>query len=62
MQGASKSYGPFAAAISFGLIVAMIGTLFVVPLSYTTLVHLQTWAGRTFATRRTRFPRGAATD
>ncbi len=40
MQGESKSYGPFAAAISFGLIVAMIGTLFVVPLSYTALARL----------------------
>lgn len=41
MQGSSKSYGPFAAAISFGLIIAMIGTLFVVPLSYLSLIHWQ---------------------
>jgi len=41
MQGASKSYGPFAAAISFGLIVAMIGTLFAVPLAYFALANLQ---------------------
>ena len=36
--GASKSYGPFAAAIAFGLLIAMFGTLFMVPLSYTALV------------------------
>ena len=36
--GASKSYGPFAASIAFGLLVAMFGTLFMVPLSYTALV------------------------
>jgi multidrug efflux pump subunit AcrB len=49
MQGESKSYGPFAAAISFGLIVAMIGTLFVVPLSYAALARL---AERTGGLRR----------
>ena len=32
LAGASKSYGPFAASITFGLIVAMVGTLFAVPL------------------------------
>jgi HAE1 family hydrophobic/amphiphilic exporter-1 len=36
LQGSSKSYGPFAAAIAFGLLFAMIGTLFVIPLSYAT--------------------------
>jgi HAE1 family hydrophobic/amphiphilic exporter-1 len=34
LQGSSKSYGPFAASIAFGLLFAMIGTLFVIPLSY----------------------------
>jgi HAE1 family hydrophobic/amphiphilic exporter-1 len=37
LQGGSKSYGPFAASIVFGLIVAMVGTLFIVPLTYTSL-------------------------
>ena len=41
MQGASKTYGPFAASIAFGLFVAMVGTLFVVPLAYTSLVMWQ---------------------
>ena len=30
LQGSSKSYGPFAASIAFGLLFAMIGTLFVI--------------------------------
>jgi multidrug efflux pump subunit AcrB len=34
LQGSSKSYGPFASAIAFGLLFAMIGTLFVIPLAY----------------------------
>jgi len=38
LQGASKTYGPFAAAIAFGLMIAMVGTLFAVPLSYTSLI------------------------
>ena len=37
--GESKTYGPFAAAISFGLIFAMAGTLFAVPLAYTGLIE-----------------------
>jgi len=36
LQGSSKSYGPFASSIAFGLLFAMIGTLFVIPLSYAT--------------------------
>ena len=40
LQGSSKSYGPFAASIAFGLLFAMIGTLFVVPLSYVSLDSL----------------------
>ena len=38
LQGASKTYGPFSAAIAFGLMIAMVGTLFAVPLSYTSLI------------------------
>jgi HAE1 family hydrophobic/amphiphilic exporter-1 len=41
LAGVSKSYGPFAAALTFGLMIAMFGTLFVVPLSYTSLIVLQ---------------------
>jgi len=40
LQGSSKSYGPFAASIAFGLLFAMFGTLFVVPLSYAGLASL----------------------
>ena len=40
LVGSSKSYGPFAASIAFGLLFAMFGTLFVVPLSYSTLSSL----------------------
>jgi HAE1 family hydrophobic/amphiphilic exporter-1 len=46
LAGGSKSYGPFAAAITFGLIVAMLGTLFIVPLSYTSLITWQERLGR----------------
>jgi HAE1 family hydrophobic/amphiphilic exporter-1 len=41
LAGVSKNYGPFAAAITFGLMVAMVGTLFIVPLAYTSLIVLQ---------------------
>ncbi|MGB0618462.1 MAG: efflux RND transporter permease subunit [Myxococcota bacterium] len=41
LQGSSKSYGPFAAAIAFGLLFAMIGTLFVIPLSYATFASIE---------------------
>jgi len=41
LAGVSKSYGPFAAALTFGLMIAMFGTLFAVPLSYTSLIVLQ---------------------
>ena len=43
LQGTSKTYGPFAAAISFGLIIAMVGTLFAVPLVYSSLIEGQEW-------------------
>ena len=36
IQGSSRTYGPFAASIAFGLLFAMLGTLFVIPLSYAT--------------------------
>lgn len=41
LQGESKTYGPFAASISFGLIVAMAGTLYAVPSCYTSLLVWQ---------------------
>jgi HAE1 family hydrophobic/amphiphilic exporter-1 len=50
--GASKTYGPFAASISFGLIVAMVGTLFAVPLAYTSLLALQERARTVVRKRR----------
>jgi HAE1 family hydrophobic/amphiphilic exporter-1 len=46
--GESKTYGPFAASISFGLIFAMIGTLFAVPLAYTSLIEGQEKSKRLF--------------
>jgi HAE1 family hydrophobic/amphiphilic exporter-1 len=51
LQGSSKTYGPFAAAIAFGLIVAMAGTLFAVPLAYTSLI---VWQRRFAEYRRAR--------
>ncbi len=42
LQGSSKSYGPFAASIAFGLLFAMFGTLFVIPLSYASFASAQT--------------------
>ena len=55
LQGSSKSYGPFASAIAFGLLFAMIGTLFVIPLSYATFSSIQTRLERLLAsTGRTR--------
>jgi HAE1 family hydrophobic/amphiphilic exporter-1 len=51
LAGVSKSYGPFAAALTFGLMVAMVGTLFAVPLSYTSLIVLQDRLRRRFSRR-----------
>jgi HAE1 family hydrophobic/amphiphilic exporter-1 len=51
LAGVSKSYGPFAAALTFGLMVAMLGTLFAVPLSYTSLIMLQERSRRRFSRR-----------
>ena len=48
LVGSSKSYGPFAAAIAFGLLFAMVGTLFVIPLSYA-IVAKGLEHGRAFA-------------
>ncbi len=56
-SGESKTYGPFAAAISFGLIFAMAGTLFAVPLAYTALIEL-----REGVARRIRRLRGLGDD
>lgn len=50
IQGSSKSYGPFAAAIAFGLAFAMVGTLFVVPLCYRLIDSLESRL-RTLAAR-----------
>ena len=52
LLGSSKSYGPFAAAIAFGLLFAMFGTLFVIPLSYATLSKGEERARRLFANLR----------
>ena len=41
LGGESKTYGPFAASIAFGLLFAMFGTLFVVPLGYASLIAIQ---------------------
>jgi multidrug efflux pump subunit AcrB len=60
LQGSSKTYGPFAASIVFGLIVAMVGTLFAVPLVYTSLIVSQERAGRLW--RRLRGRRTPADD
>ena len=60
LAGVSKSYGPFAAALTFGLMVAMLGTLFAVPLSYTSLILLQERLGQRF--RRRAAPAVAATE
>jgi HAE1 family hydrophobic/amphiphilic exporter-1 len=60
LQGASKTYGPFAASITFGLMVATIGTLFVVPLTYTSLLAWQARIGRRWRKWRGRGP-GAGT-
>jgi HAE1 family hydrophobic/amphiphilic exporter-1 len=49
IQGASKSYGPFAASIAFGLFFAMFGTLFVVPLSYSIMASGQDRAAQIWA-------------
>jgi HAE1 family hydrophobic/amphiphilic exporter-1 len=52
LHGGSRSFGPFAAAITFGLVAAMFGTLFAVPLAYTLLLRFQSWFGRRIAVLR----------
>ncbi|MCR9092669.1 MAG: efflux RND transporter permease subunit [bacterium] len=52
LQGSSKSYGPFAAAIAFGLLFAMVGTLFVIPLSYASFASFEERAKRAFGRAR----------
>ena len=57
LVGASKTYGPFAASIAFGLLFAMFGTLFVVPLSYSTLITAQArWTRLVGRVRASRSP------
>jgi multidrug efflux pump subunit AcrB len=54
LLGSSKSYGPFAATIAFGLLFAMIGTLFVIPLAYATLAIFEERLARLWASLRGR--------
>ena len=49
LQGSSKSYGPFASSIAFGLLFAMIGTLFVIPLSYAAVAKTERRVKRLWA-------------
>ncbi len=61
LHGGSRSFGPFAATITFGLLAAMFGTLFVVPLVYTQLIRFQTAFGTRVASLRQRlFPSAPA--
>jgi len=60
LQGASSTYGPFAAAISFGLIFAMMGTLFAVPVAYTAIIDMGTWSAASWARLRGREAETAA--
>ncbi|MEM9177108.1 MAG: efflux RND transporter permease subunit [Myxococcota bacterium] len=59
LQGSSKSYGPFAAAIAFGLLFAMVGTLFVIPLSYASFASFEERAKRAFRRAREAVGRSA---
>jgi multidrug efflux pump subunit AcrB len=61
LQGASNTYGPFAAAISFGLIFAMLGTLFAVPVAYTVIIDAQEALAGRWARWRGKSPAGEAT-
>ncbi len=58
LQGASNTYGPFAASISFGLIFAMMGTLFAVPVAYTVIIDTQEAASARWARWRGKAPAG----
>ncbi len=58
LQGASNTYGPFAASISFGLIFAMMGTLFAVPVAYTVIIDVQEAVSSRWARLRGRAPAG----
>jgi HAE1 family hydrophobic/amphiphilic exporter-1 len=55
LHGGSRSFGPFAATITFGLLVAMFGTLFIVPLVYSQLIRFQTALGAGAGWLRRRF-------
>lgn len=59
LQGSSKSYGPFASAIAFGLLFAMIGTLFVIPLSYAIVARAEERGRALIESLRAARPRGA---
>ncbi len=61
LAGASKTYGPFAASVAFGLLFAMFGTLFVIPLSYSTMITAQArWTRLVSRLRAPRTPRGSS--
>jgi HAE1 family hydrophobic/amphiphilic exporter-1 len=60
LAGVSKAYGPFAAAITFGLMIAMVGTLFIVPLAYTSLIVLQERVHRRLGRARGSRPPGVS--
>jgi len=53
LSGGSSTFGPFAAAIVFGLAVASGLTLFVVPALYLALEDFQAWLVRSTRSRRT---------
>jgi len=60
LSGGSSTFGPFAAAIVFGLAVASGLTLFVVPALYLALEDFQAWLVRSIRSRRT--PPAAVSD
>lgn len=59
LAGVSKTYGPFAAALAFGLMVAMVGTLFGIPLFYTSLILVQERLWRRLSRSTTAVPAAA---
>jgi len=62
LHGGSRSFGPFASTFSFGLVAAMVGTLFVVPLSYTLLIRFQDGVSRRWSALRSRAAPGMRAD
>jgi HAE1 family hydrophobic/amphiphilic exporter-1 len=59
LAGVSKTYGPFAAGLSFGLMVAMVGNLFAIPLFYTSLILVQERLRRRLSRSTTAVPAAA---